>query len=434
MEIKKPKGKGNKSLGILSILEDEDITNSSNEIDINLIDFNTKNFYGQSDNEDDILELAESIKEIGLLHNIVVKSNPNGRYTVISGEKRTKAYKLLYEEQKDPKWKLIPCKIRYDIKNEIDEEITLIKANRDVRERSETIKAKEVERLESLYEKKKLSGEKVGIVRKRIAEDLGISESMVHRYKKVNELIPELKEMLDKDEIGLSTVTDFIADKPENEQKLFYDFISSLGKKVSRDEAKVISENMQKTIDKLMLANDELLKQLELVNEEKAQFQLSIDSLNTLKDELEQKIKEIEESKDNKSDEEIEKINIELENMKIKYSEIEKEKEELKYKLENNDRANKEIINKLKTETNQLNNSDGKEEKKQQKKYSDTKESVEELKLDVEVTVHIKNAFDSIKSMAEIIKENLGKNKSLSSHNKDLLSQIKELVNNIPDK
>lgn len=427
MEIKKTKG--NKSLGILSILEDEDITSSSNEIDISLIDFNNKNFYGQSDHDDDILELAESIKEIGLLHNIVVKSNSNGRYTLISGEKRTKAYKLLYEEQKDPKWKSIPCKIRDDIKNEIDEEITLIKANRDVRERSETIKAKEVERLESLYEKKKLSGEKVGIVRKRIAEDLGISESMVHRYKKVNELIPELKAMLDNNEIGLSTVTDFIADKPENEQKLFYDFILSLGKKVSRDEAKAISEGMQQTINKLTLDNGELLKQLTLVNEEKAQFELSIDSLNSLKDKLEQRIKEIEESKENKSIEEIEKINIELETMKIKYSEIEKEKENLRIKLESNDKANKGIINKLKTETKLKSNNENEDKKKHH-----NNESIEKLKMDVELSIHIKNAFDSIKSMTEVIKANFDKNKSLSCQNKNLLNQLKEFVNNIPDK
>jgi len=428
MEIK-PKTKGNKSLSILNSIGDDDVM--ENEIDIELIDFNEKNFYGQNDDEEDVKELADSIKEIGLLHNIVVKINDMGRYTLISGEKRTKAYRLLYEESKDTKWKKIPCKVRDDIKNDIDEEITLIRANRDVRERSETIKAREVERLESLYEKKKLSGEKVGVIRKKIAEDLGISESMVHRYKKVNELIPELKNMLDNDEIGLSTVTDFIADKPENEQKLFYEFISNVGKKVSRDEAKVISEEMQTTIDKLKSSNDELLKKLEKINDENNQYQDSVNSLKSLKDDLESKIKELEESKDNKSSEEIEKINSELEIIKSKYSEAEKENEVLKEKINTNEMANKELIDKLaeakkqKKETNK--------EEKSQKKESDDKELIEELKTDVEINVHIKNAFDSIKSMSEVIQANADKNKKISNQNKKLIKQIKELVSSLPD-
>lgn len=430
MEIK-PKTKGNKSLSILNSIGDDDVM--ENEIDIELIDFNEKNFYGQNDDEEDIKELSESIKEIGLLHNIVVKINNKGRYTLISGEKRTKAYRLLYEESRDAKWKKIPCKVRDDIKNDVDEEITLIRANRDVRERSETIKAREVERLESLYEKKKLSGEKVGVVRKKIAEDLGISESMVHRYKKVNELIPELKNMLDNDEIGLSTVTDFVADKPENEQRLFYEFISNVGKKVSRDEAKVISEEMQATISKLKSTNDELLKQLDKINDEKAQYQVSVNSLKSLKEELEGKIKELEESKDNKSTEEIENINNQLEEIKNKYSEVEKENELLKDKLDNNEKANKELIEKLKVESKKQKNESTKDEKKPQKKNTDDKELVEELKTDVEINVHIKNAIDSVKAMVEVIQANFDKDKTLSPSNIKLLNQIKELINNLPD-
>lgn len=428
MEIKPKKNKINKSLSILNSLEDEDVAKNPNEVDIDLIDFNEKNFYGERYKDEDIQDLAESIKEIGLLHNIVVIPNDNGRYTLISGEKRTKAYRYLLKEEKDPKWSKIPAKIKDDVKNEIDEEIALIKANRDVTERSESIKAREVERLESLYEQKKLSGEKVGVVRKKIAEDLGISESMVHRYKKVKELIPELKNMLDNDEIGLSTVTDFIADKSESEQKLFYEFISNLGKKVSRNEAKTISEEMQITINKLKSSNDELLSQLESLNNEKSQYQESVNSLKSLKEELESKIKELEESKDNKSAEEIENINNELEIVKSKYSDAEKENESLKQKLENNEKANKEIIDKLKAEAKQQKKDSAKEDKKPQKKDTD-KELIEELKADVEINILIKNAFDSVKTITEVIKAN----KKLSSQNKNLLNKIKEMVNNISD-
>lgn len=248
-KVKKPV-KGNPSLGILNSLgdEDDDLSKNGGEISTDLLVFNEMNFYNQNDNEEDIRELADSIKEIGLLHNIVIKPNGKGQYTIISGEKRTKAYRLLYEETKDDKYLMIPCKIRHDINSAADEEITLIRANRDVRERNDVIKAKEVERLYALYEGKKAAGERVGTIRKRISEDLGISETQVQRFKQVNELIPEFKQMLNTGEIQLTTVEHFTEFEPDV-QKDIYESLLGMGHRISREEAKEIKTEIKSVID-----------------------------------------------------------------------------------------------------------------------------------------------------------------------------------------
>ena len=86
--------------GLSAILSDEDnnrFTKSASlnfdEIEIDLIDLNPyqprTNF-----NQKDIDELASSIKELGLIQPITIKTKDN-RYELISGERRLRAFKIL---------------------------------------------------------------------------------------------------------------------------------------------------------------------------------------------------------------------------------------------------------------------------------------------------------------------------------------------------
>jgi len=64
-----------------------------NEIDLNLISANPKQPRVVFD-EDQLAELALSIKEVGLLQPPVVRSIGNGKYQLIMGERRYRAAKL----------------------------------------------------------------------------------------------------------------------------------------------------------------------------------------------------------------------------------------------------------------------------------------------------------------------------------------------------
>lgn len=66
------------------------------DVSLNKIVFNTKNDYSQ----DNVDSLAESIRQNGLLHNVVL-SDREGKLILLAGEQRVRAYKKLHEEEPD---------------------------------------------------------------------------------------------------------------------------------------------------------------------------------------------------------------------------------------------------------------------------------------------------------------------------------------------
>lgn len=62
-----------------------------NFIPIDLIDFNPNNIFNKQDTDETIKELADDIKKNGLYHDILVCKKDDGRYLLISGERRLRA-------------------------------------------------------------------------------------------------------------------------------------------------------------------------------------------------------------------------------------------------------------------------------------------------------------------------------------------------------
>ena len=76
-----------------NVKNSENTVNQPNEIDIELIDTNPNQPRSEFD-EEALNELSASIKELGLIQPITVRSLDNGRYQLISGERRLRASKL----------------------------------------------------------------------------------------------------------------------------------------------------------------------------------------------------------------------------------------------------------------------------------------------------------------------------------------------------
>lgn len=74
-------------------------------IPINKIDENENNNYST----EDIDELVDSIRTVGLKQNLDVMQLPNGRYRLLTGHRRFKALSELAQE--DSKYKMVPCTI-----------------------------------------------------------------------------------------------------------------------------------------------------------------------------------------------------------------------------------------------------------------------------------------------------------------------------------
>lgn len=197
-----------------------------------------KNFYGIREIE----ELVESIRENGLLHNLVVREKEDGTYEIISGERRYKALlELGYEK--------VPCQVKKNI-SDLDAEIMLIQANVESRELTATEKMEGIKRLKAIYEEKKSLGEKVhGKIRDLIGKDMGLSGVQVGRYQKIDkDLIPELKDKLDKEEITL-TQAHTLSSLKEEEQEVIHEAIKGLDPKESKEETNILIEGIKQTVE-----------------------------------------------------------------------------------------------------------------------------------------------------------------------------------------
>lgn len=312
-------------------------------IDINDIRRNEKNFY-EIVNVD---ELAEDIKMNGLNHNLVVRQLENGTYELISGERRYTALNKLVQEGNEL-FALVPCKVIEA--NDIDAEIILIQANAQTRELTDLEKLQQVKRLKELYTTKKANGETIpGKIRNLIANDLNLSPTQVSRYESINNnLIPELKEILENGNLTIANASEFSALSEDN-QKVILDIINDkveLNKKEAIDlknKLKEIEEEKEKELKARQSIIEENARLKAKINENNAKNEEEIKQIEgqlklELKKELNNKygvmIEEVK-SQAKASNEEKERYKKELEEIKAKVKAKDENSEEIKenYKL-----------------------------------------------------------------------------------------------------
>lgn len=207
------------------------------ELDINSLVPSQNNFYGIREIE----ELAESIKENGLMHNLVVRKKDNGTYEILSGERRYRACKLNGLDK-------IPCLIKENL-SDLDAELLLIQANAEQRELTPSEKMEGIKRLEAIYKQKRNNGEKLqGKTRDLIGKDLGLSGVQVGRYQKVDkDLIDPLKEKLDKEEITL-TQAHTISSLTKDEQNIIHEEIKDMNAKEHKEELETLVNGLKQPV------------------------------------------------------------------------------------------------------------------------------------------------------------------------------------------
>ena len=204
----------------------EELSKKENSLDktilipINDIDFNEDNFFNLNDSDGSIEELAANIKENGLLHNIVVSRRKNGRYLLISGERRTKACILNGN-----------VTIRANVVSDTSELGILKKmfyANTETREYSINEKIEIInaykEKLAEIDESCTLDA---AAFRKDIAEAFRVNERQAIKLITINdELSKELKELLYSGEISINDAAS-LAQLPEKPQAFAAEMLSS---------------------------------------------------------------------------------------------------------------------------------------------------------------------------------------------------------------
>jgi len=145
------------------------------EIDLNKIEFSPNQPRIEYDNKK-IDELANSIKENGLIQPIIVKKNED-KYQIIAGHRRYLAFKKLNKES-------IPAIIKNNINNE--EIITL----------TENLIRENLNPLEIALSLENILDKKIVKTNSELAKILGINKSTVSRYLKLLKLPNKIKEFI----------------------------------------------------------------------------------------------------------------------------------------------------------------------------------------------------------------------------------------------
>lgn len=174
-------------------------------IPLRMIDRNPKNFYST----DGIDELAENIRLFGLMEPLIVRQQPSGRYTLVSGHRRRLALRKLAEEKNSPDAfsEPVACLVEPEdaplpgiepgganeiIARHLADELKLIYANADTRVMSSADTAQQVRRIRELFTELQDLGYKFpGKMRDHVAAAAKVSATRVARLDVIEKGLKE---------------------------------------------------------------------------------------------------------------------------------------------------------------------------------------------------------------------------------------------------
>ena len=241
--------------GLIKSAEVEQDKYTLNLDEIVVINKNDRSVYENSDSS--IRQLANSIKRRGQIHTITVRPIENGKYELICGERRLKAFELLGLTTIEAK-----------VVEATDEEVLELR-------RDENIHSKNYEQFEYIAQIK-AEYDELGSI-EAVAEKWNKSESFVSKYLSLSELPPETQRLVDNNATAdlevVSLVKQIEKVDPNKAKEVVDDLTKNKGKKDARktakdarDEVKPKREPKPKTVlpehqDK-SLTNDELLTRI----------------------------------------------------------------------------------------------------------------------------------------------------------------------------
>lgn len=167
-------------------------------------------------------ELVESIKEHGLLQPVLVRPMENDKYEMVSGHRRKRAFELAGLET-------IPCRVQEMTLEEAT--ITMVESNcyRETILPSEKAKAYKM-RLDAMKRQGKRTDLTSSPMETKLrtseimAKEIGESRAQIDRYIRLNNLTPELLELVDEGRIKLRPAVE-ISYLTEDEQRDLLDAI-----------------------------------------------------------------------------------------------------------------------------------------------------------------------------------------------------------------
>lgn len=170
-------------------------------------------------------KLAESIREYGVLSPALARPRPEGGYELIAGHRRQHAARLAGLET-------LPVIVR-----ELDDEaatILMVDSNCQREHVLPMEKARayrmKLEAIKRQGERRDLTSSQLGTKLRsdeQMASSLGDSRNQIHRYIRLNDLIPPLQALVDAGELKFNPAVELSYLSPQ-EQTEFFDYIDSM--------------------------------------------------------------------------------------------------------------------------------------------------------------------------------------------------------------
>lgn len=210
MAVKKSGGLG-RGLGALLSGGDEDITldgaSSINEISIEEIEANLDQPRRDFD-EESLEELAESIRQVGVIQPISLKKLSNGKYMIIAGERRFRASKLANKAT-------IPAYVR-EVNDELMMEMALV----------ENIQREDLNAIEIALSCQNLM-QKCNYTQEQLSERIGKKRATVTNYLRLLRLPAEIQMAIKDKKIDMGHARALVGvDDPVAQLNIFSQIIS----------------------------------------------------------------------------------------------------------------------------------------------------------------------------------------------------------------
>lgn len=175
--------------------------NSIVELPIDIIDQFPKHPYRVKD-DDDMIQLIESIKENGVITPIIVRPKPKGRYEMISGHRRLQACRHLGHKT-----------IRGQVL-ELDRNAATVMMVDSNLARSNILPSEKAFAYKMRLDAMKKQGKRTDLTsatvlqksmtsREKLAQEVGESHEQIRKYIRLTELIPLLLQMVDEGKIAM---------------------------------------------------------------------------------------------------------------------------------------------------------------------------------------------------------------------------------------
>jgi ParB family chromosome partitioning protein len=179
-------------------------TSNLSEIPINLIDPNPNQPRREFD-EEAMIELANSIREIGIITPITLRQMPNGKYQIIAGERRWRA-------SQQAGLKSLPAYIR-TVEDENVMEMALV----------ENIQREDLNAIEIALAYQHMA-DTLGMTQEGIADRVGKSRTAITNYMRLLKLPAQIQMALKNHEIDMGHARALLSlDSPSMQLKLFRD-------------------------------------------------------------------------------------------------------------------------------------------------------------------------------------------------------------------